>query len=117
MLEGGLESEATQRKVRCEQLIEMALKQEEDRKIKKRQERAENRVKRLQAREATLSLQSTEESGEGEGEGGKEGEPVKTSEDVMEDAQTAPLSGSRRASSHSHGHEPRRRAKSSSRSR
>lgn len=114
MLEGGLESEATQRKVRCEQLIEMALKQEEDRKIKKRQERAENHVKRLQAREARLSLQSTEESGEGEGEGEREGE---TREDVMEDTRTSPLSGSRRAGSHGHGHEPRRHAKSPSRSR
>ncbi|KFH71454.1 hypothetical protein MVEG_01753 [Podila verticillata NRRL 6337] len=118
VLEGGLESEATQRKVRCEQLIEMALKQEEDRKTKKRQERAENRVKRLQAREARLSLPSTEESGEGEGEGEgeREGEPVKTSEDVMEDARTSLLSRSRRASNHSHGYEPRR-AKSPNRSR
>jgi len=114
VLEGGLESEATQRKVLCEQLIEMALKQEEDRKIKKRQERAENRVKRLQAREAK-SFPTEAEAGEGEGEG--ERKPVETSEDVME-ARTSPSSGSRRTShSHSQSHESRRRAKSPSRSR
>jgi hypothetical protein len=111
VLEGGLESEATQRKVLCEQLIEMALKQEEDKKIKKRQERAENRVKRREAK----SLPTEAEAGEGEGEG--ERKPVETSEDVME-ARTSPSSGSRRTShSHSQSHEPRRRVKSPSRSR
>ncbi|KAF9303946.1 RNA helicase [Mortierella antarctica] len=110
VLEGGVESEATQRKVRCEKLIEMALKQEEVRKIKKRQERAGKSEQRFLARVARLAEEAQgeaerereREGGEGEGEAntGEEGEM----ENQGRSSQSS--SGSGRAS-RSRSHEPR----------
>ncbi|KAF9328119.1 RNA helicase [Podila minutissima] len=105
VLEGGVESEATQRKVRCEKLIEMALKQEEARKIKKRQERAEKSEQRFLARVARLA---EEAQGEAEREREREGEANTGEEGEMENQGRSPQSssGSGRAS-RSRSHEPR----------
>ncbi|KAG0032064.1 RNA helicase [Podila clonocystis] len=111
VLEGGVESEATQRKVHCEKLIEMALKQEEAKKIKKRQERAENSEKRFQARVARLAEEAQEEiEREGAGAGEGEGEVNTGEEGVMGDLGrlSQSSSGFRRASRSRRSHEPRR---------